>query len=194
MAKTYFYNDKEINEEQLILRIRNGEDELFSLISSAYLSVINKYVSALDCSGVDREDFVQIGLLALCGAINAYDFSSASFYTFASLCIKRAIISEIRHFSAKKQIPYSCLSDITESDLWEENDPETAFLDKEGINVLTDKIKLTLSSFEYRVLTAYLKFGSYSEVASTLNISVKEINNALQRARKKIKKSIGGSR
>ncbi len=194
MSKTYFFNGEEIDENQLIMRIRQGEEELFSLITFEFLPVINKYVSALDCSGGDSEDFVQIGLLALCGAVDAYDFASASFSTFASLCIRRAIISELRYFSSKKQIPRGALSDINEAEIWNENDPESAFIDKESINVLTDKIKLTLSSFEYKVLTAYLKHGNYSKVGAALNITPKEVNNALQRARKKIRKSIGGSR
>lgn len=194
MSETYFYNGAEIGENQLILRIRNGENVLFSLISSAYLPVINKYVSVLDCSDSDREDFVQIGLLALCGAVDAFDFSSSSFATFASLCIKRAIISELRHISSKKQIPKLALVNIDNADLLDGNDPETLLMDKEDINLLTGKIKLSLSDFEYKVLTAYLKFGSYSEAATALDITVKEVSNALQRARKKIRKSIGGSR
>lgn len=194
MAKTYFYNGEEIEENQLLLRIRNGEDQLFAIISTAYLPIINKYVSLLECSNVDREDFVQIGLLALCGAINAYDFSSASFATFASICIKRSIISELRHISSKKHINQFMTTIIDENSLLEENDPETAFLNKENINVLTDKIKLVLSSFEYKAFNAYLKFGNYSEAALSLNVSVKEISNALQRARKKIRKSIGSGR
>lgn len=193
VLKTYFYKGEEIDENQLISRIQNGEEELFSLISSSYLPVINRYVSVLNCLDNDRDDFVQIGLLALCGAIDAYDFKSSSFSTFASLCIKRAIISELRHISSKKQIPASAVTSLEDSDIYEENNPESAFIDKESTNVLTDKIKSELSSFEYKVLIAYLKYSGYSEVASFLGITVKEVDNALQRARKKIMKSIGGS-
>ena len=78
--------------------------------------------------------------------------------------------------------------------LIDDNNPESTFLDKENITDLTDKIKLSLSSFEYKVLTAYLKYGSYSETATALCVSSKDVNNALHRARKKIKKSIGSYR
>ena len=194
MSKTYFCNGEEIDENQLILRIRNGEEKLFSHITSSYLPIVYKYISLLNCSDIDKDDFVQIGLLALYGAVNAYDFTSASFATFASLCIRRAIISELRYISSKNQLSKDMFSNISDAELLNDNDPESAFIDKESINVLTDNIKLTLSAFEYNVLTAYLKFGNYSEVAKALAITPKEINNALQRARKKIRKSIGNIR
>lgn len=194
MSKTYFYNGEEIDENQLIHRIRKGEEELFSLITSSYLPIIYKYVSSLNYSDIDKDDFVQIGLLALYGAVDAYDFKSASFVTFACLCIRRAIISELRYVSSKNQFSKDILSTISDAELWNDNDPESAFIDKESISVLIDKIKLSLSDFEYKVLTAYLKFGNYSKVGEALAITPKEINNALQRARKKIRKSIGNIR
>lgn len=194
MSETYLYNGEDIEVNQLILKIRNGEEELFSLITAEYLPVINKFVSLIDCSDADKDDFVQVGLLALCGAIDAYDFKSSSFSTFASLCIKRAILSELRHISSKKHIPKTALINIDDNVLIDDNNPESTFLDKENITDLTDKIKLSLSSFEYKVLTAYLKYGSYSETATALCVSSKDVNNALHRARKKIKKSIGSYR
>ena len=191
MSETYFYNGEEISENQLILRIRSGEEDMFSLLTSAYLPVINKYLSTIDCSISDKEDFVQIGLLALYGAVDAYDFSSSSFSTFVSLCVKRAIVSELRRVSSKKQIPHLALVNIDDTDLSDDNDPETAVIDKEDIGFLVDRIKSALSEFEYQVLNAYLKFGGYTETARALNVTVKEVNNALQRARIKIRKSIG---
>ena len=69
-----------------------------------------------------------------------------------------------------------------------ENILDDSFINKEDFIRFSDKIKLTLSSFEYCVLAAYLKYGNYSEVAQDQNVTVKEVNNALQRARKKIRK------
>ena len=66
-----------------------------------------------------------------------------------------------------------------------------SFIDKESIEALNKNIKSTLSVLEYKVLTSYLMFNSYSAVAKSLSISQKDVSNALQRARNKIKKSIG---
>lgn len=194
MAEIYFYENEEFDENTLVLRIQKGEDKLFSLLTASYLPTINSLVSALNCASSDKEDYVQIGLLSLYGAVGAYDFTSASFKTFASLCIQRAIVSELRHISSKKQIPKDVIISIDDTDVFDINDPESAIINKESINLLTDKIRLCLSAFEYKVLNLYLKLGNYGEVADFLNISAKDVGNALQRARKKIKKSVGASR
>lgn len=191
IVKTYKVDGEIINEDEIILRIRSGQKDLFSYICASYMPLINYYVSSLNCSEYDREDFLQVGLLALSGCVDLYDFNSSSFSTFVSVCVKRAILSELRRLSAKKQIPIFALVDISECDLSDDNDPETSFIDKENIEALNKNIKSTLSVLEYKVLTSYLMFNSYSVVAKSLSISKKDVSNALQRARNKIKKSIG---
>lgn len=191
VVKTYKLCDEVISENELILRIRSGEKDLFSHVCTAYMPLINSCISLLNCSESDREDFLQIGLLALAGCVELYDFNSSSFSTFVSVCVKRSILSELRRISAKKQIPSSAIVNIDECDLFDATNPETSFINKENAQNLNNKIRNTLSALEYKVLTAYLTFNNYSAVASALNIGQKDVNNALQRARKKIKKSIG---
>ena len=193
-VKTYTLPNEVISENELILRIRSGEKDLFSYICTAYMPLINYYVSSLDCSEMDREDFLQVGLLALSGCVDLYDFTSSSFSTFVGVCVKRALLSELRRLFAKKQIPSSALVDINDCEIADSIDPESSFIDKENAEMLNSKIKTALSKLEYRVLTAYLTYGSYSAVAEALSVSQKDVNNALQRARKKIKKSIGNFR
>ena len=84
--------------------------------------------------------------------------------------------------------------DISDYEIADNIDPESSFIDKENAEMLNSKIKTALSKLEYKVLTAYLTYGSYSAVAEALSVSQKDVNNALQRARKKIKKSIGNFR
>ena len=178
----------EIEENEAIRRVQSGETEYFHFISSRYLPTINYMVSTFDIQSSDREDLIQEGLMALYGAVGVYDFTSASFATFASVCIKRGIISALRSMYKKGNIPQSLITSIDEVSLVYDSDPENTFINKEDFIRFSDKIKLTLSSFEYCVLAAYLKYGNYSEVAQDQNVTVKEVNNALQRARKKIRK------
>ncbi len=178
-------NYSEIEENEIIRRIQNGESELFSIISGQYISLIGALVSSLNCSEDDREDLIQEGLLALYSAVGVFDFASASFKTFATVCIKRGLISELRRISRKKRLPQELFENLEDAKT-DEFGPEEAFINKENFVHFLDKIKLSLSSFEYAVLSAYLKFGNYNEVAKTLCVSVKRVDNALQRVRKKI--------
>ncbi len=178
----------EIDENEIIRKIKNGDTDCFQLLTKQYLPIINYYISVLNCSDNDREDLTQEALMALYSAVRVYDYSSASFSTFASVCIKRSIISSLRRFSGKRNIPQSLITSLDENIVDDEQNPEIKVIDKESYIHFSDKIKLTLSSFEYSVLIAYLRYGSYTDVADILSVSVKDVNNALHRARKKIRK------
>ncbi|MEE0946095.1 MAG: sigma-70 family RNA polymerase sigma factor [Acutalibacteraceae bacterium] len=177
-----------IDENKLVAEIQEGNTDSFQIISKRYMPVINYYLSAFNCSDNDKDDITQEALLALYSAAGVYNFSSASFSTFASVCIKRSIITSLRKLSGKKNIPNSLLTSIDENIESADVDPENAVINKESYIHFLDKIKFTLSSFEYNVITAYLRFGTYVDVAQALGIDVKDVNNALHRARKKIRK------
>ncbi len=181
-------NVSEIDENELLRKIKKGNTDCFQQLTKHYLPTINYFLSVLNCSENDREDLTQEALMALYSAAGVYDFSSSSFSTFASVCIKRSIISSLRRFSGKKNIPQSVIVALDENTIDSEQNPESTVINKESYIHFSDKIKLSLSSFEYSVLTAYLRYGSYTDIANSLGVSVKDVNNALQRARKKIRK------
>ena len=52
------------------------------------------------------------------------------------------------------------------------------------------KINESLSGLEKKVLNEFLQGNSYNEIAESLNIPVKSIDNAIQRIRKKTSKNI----
>lgn len=180
-------NYAELDDNEIIKRIQNGENELFSVVSKRYTSLISYFISSFNCSKEDREDLMQEGLLALYYAVGVYDFISSSFCTFASVCIRRGLISSIRRISRKKLLPQIELPDIENIPVGDFN-PEEVFINKENFIHFLDKIKLSLSSFEYSVLTSYLRYTNYGDVAENLSVSVKKVDNALQRVRKKISK------
>lgn len=194
MSKTYLIDGVEISETDLIKRIKNGEKQLFPELCSSYIPLIYRYISLFDFPETDKEDFVQIGLLAISSAVDAYDFTSSSFSTFVSLCIKRSLISKRRKISSEEQFTTLAFSEDEELEIVQDNNPESLFINNESAAALVEKIKAELSDFEYSALTAYLKFDSYCQAAEFLSVTEKEFSNALQRARKKIKKSIGVNR
>jgi RNA polymerase sporulation-specific sigma factor len=55
-----------------------------------------------------------------------------------------------------------------------------------------ERIRENLSDFECRVLTTYLEGKSYQEAAIELHRHVKSIDNALQRAKRKLERNLGG--
>ena len=83
----------------------------------------------------------------------------------------------------KRSVPTVTLETLysTESGTYDE------FSSYEAVEEIADKIKTRLSDFERTVLAIYLRGGSYAQIAAQTGKSVKSIDNAVQRIRRKLK-------
>ena len=168
----------------------------FSVLVKSFMPYINKRASRIRLVGMMYEDIVQEGLIGLLDAIEGYDEErGASFETFAITCIDNRIHSALRQAAAKKNTPlvdYLSLSENTEEgysslNLPEELSPEEIVILREELGLVFTMIKENLSEFEKKVLSLYLDGYSYIAISELLHTSSKSVDNALQRARKKLK-------
>lgn len=187
MRKKFVENNKNMTDDEVILLINKGEYENLQIIINRYLPLIIKTAKKY-CSPNAVEDAVQEATFALYSAIKDYDSEKSSFSAFASLCIKRSVVSGLRKSTSKKTIPDEMLSSIEELQLADHNSPENIIIEKENYKTLANTIKLELSSKEYSVLQFFLEGKSYSEIAKKLSLTEKSVDNALSRIRKKLKK------
>ena len=72
--------------------------------------------------------------------------------------------------------------------LTDASSPESILIEKESFDDLEHTIKKDLSDFEYQVLCEFLSGKSYAEIADSLGVASKSVDNALRRIRSKIKK------
>lgn len=153
--------------------------------------------------GGDIEDIIQEGMIGLYKAIKSFDASKgASFRTFADICITRQMISAVKAATRKKNSPLnSALSfDIALSEgeggttlsetlaAGTDSDPETLTLVHEMTELLLAPGAKILSKSEREVLSLLMEAKDYREIASELDKTPKQIDNAIQRIRGKIKK------
>ena len=186
MSIDFVENYEKMSDEEIIAQINNGDFELLQIIISRYLPIIHYYVN-LYCSDMEREDAVQEATYAVYSAVKNFDLEKSSFSTFASLCIKRSVLSTHKQSTRRKIIPDELLSPIDEAEITDSNSPEKIFFEKESYKNLTNSIKLELSGLEYSVLQLFLEGNKYIDIAKRLSISEKSVNNALLRIRKKLK-------
>ena len=154
---------------------------------------INRRASRIKAVGMMHDDLVQEGLIGLLDAIDGYDEErGTSFEAFAIRCIDNRIYSALRQAARKKNTPlndYLSLSD--ESDKLQISQdipsPEEIVILQEELNYLLTLIREDLSTFEKKVLALYLEGYSYMAISEMLATSSKSVDNALQRARKKLK-------
>ena len=156
--------------------------------------------------GGDGEDLIQEGMIGLFKAVRDYDCGrDASFYTFADLCISRQMYTAVQASQRLKHTPLNTYVSLDSHGRMEEDrDPETQtlaelladktgrnpeelFLDKERVAYLEKRIATELSELERQVLDLYITGMSYTQIAKVLRRSEKATENALTRAKQKIR-------
>lgn len=195
-------------DEELIDRLREGASQITDYIMEKYKNLVRKKAKSMYILGADNDDLIQEGMIGLFKAVRDYDAGrDASFYTFADLCISRQMYNAVQASRREKHAPLntyiSLYADMTEPENGEdstellnvlassmETNPEQLVIDKENVADLEAIIEKELSSFEKQVLDLYLTGMSYSQIAKVLSRDEKSTDNALQRLKAKIRKSV----
>ena len=190
-----------IPDEQLICRLRNGEDEIMDYLMIKYKSMVRRKARAMYLIGGDNDDLIQEGMIGLIKAVRDFDSEAGqSFSSFAELCVSRQMYSAIASSKRKKHIPLNSyvslydegnhedektlpLIDTIEPEV--ENNPETLYFGKESSEAFIEELKENLSDLENRVLYFHMLGTNYRDIANLLDKSPKTIDNALQRIRTK---------
>ena len=193
---------KQETDDALILRLRDGEESLVDVIMDKYKNLVRRKAGTMYLLGADREDLIQEGMIGLFKAIRDYDVGrDASFLTFAELCISRQMYSAVEASGRKKHMPLNSYISLYEREDGEnplydlpaprEDDPERHFFDQVNEQELEQLIGQELSPLEKQVLDLAIIGMTSAEAARVLNKSEKSTDNALQRARMKIRRLIG---
>ena len=169
---------------------KDGDDNAFNELVLRYLGRIRFIARKYSAQGYEQSDFVQEGLLALLHACKTYESEGArSFNSYVSLLAERRFISIIRGSQSKKAVPDSALVqfDGLQDELFVATpSPEEQLMEKEQLNQVMHRLHALLSAREYEVLMLFASGLSYSNISKKLNISEKSVDNALQRARRKV--------
>jgi RNA polymerase sigma-H factor len=192
-------------DEEVVKYAKGGSPGATEHLLSKYRTIVEGKARSYFLIGADHEDIVQEGMIGLYKAIR--DFRNDKllpFRAFAELCISRQIFTAIKAATRQKHIPLNSyvslhaslfdsdsdrtlLDTIAESD---KADPEQLVITQQFSDDLRHRIKRDLSDLESAVLRGHLEGKSYQEIAGELHRRVKSIDNALQRAKRKIGKSI----
>ena len=184
----------DMTDEQLVdlIRTQNNDSVANELIARYIGSVgIKAAKMAERCPSADRDDLFSEGLMGLLKAVRYYDKNKgASFATFANLCTDRAMKTCVA--KAVREQPLVKYDDF-DFDLLEDESrlTEDVVIERETGGALMKKLSGILSQTELKVLSMYLMHYTYRQIARELSTSEKSVDNALQRAKSKVKKSMG---
>ena len=196
------------DEEIVTIYQRENNHYATDYIVQRYKNFVRSKARSYFLMGADKEDIIQEGMIGLYKATRDFNQDhEVSFKAFAELCITRQIISAIKGASRQKHIPlnsYISLNkpayDDSERTLievleTEKNlDPQEVVINREQYALIKEVMEAVLSPLEWDVLRGYMDAKSYQEMAEEHHRSVKSIDNALQRVKKKMEVYFGQNR
>lgn len=189
--------EKELISNEIVKLAQDGDQEALDLILKEYKKLIYLNVRNYFLVGAEQDDLLQEGTIGLLKAIKNYSEGRASFKTFATLCIRRQILTAVRSSTAQKNI---FLNEASGNNLETEDghedypkglysnvkyNPEAIFLSKEKVMEFQDFVEHNFSPFEREVFNYMIKGFSYKEIAQELKKTPKVIDNSFQRIKRK---------
>lgn len=174
-------------ERELALLAGAGDDQAFTMLVALCEPMLRAQVARFRFPSAEAEDMAQEGLLGLLSAVRSFDPSrEASFRTYASACVRNRLLTLLRRRAARAaEVPMG--DALAENAAAPSADPATKMVEKESAAHMLSRIRAALSEREYAVLLRYLDGFSYTAIAAQLQISAKAVDNALQRARAKLR-------
>lgn len=180
------------SDESLASRAGRGDDRALRELLHRYGSRARGLASRYFLPGGDSEDLIQEAMIGLYKAICDFDAGrGVPFAAFADMCMKRQLISAVR---AGTRLKHAVLADAAELTEHAEatcrsaltGDPVRVALARETLGELKGFLDGELSSLERGALWLHLDGLSLQESAARLSTRPKAVDNALQRARRKM--------
>lgn len=186
--------------EEIVRRAQEGNVRAIEELIDENMDIVYAKARYFFIKGLDKDDVIQEGRVGLYKAIRDYkEEREASFRGFAQLCIHRQLVSAIKKANRQKHMPLNNSTSLDKSIDKGENqrtyneiisddsdDLEEFFIYRELIDLLMDEIKENLTELEHNAFIKYLENKSYKQISDELDVNLKSVDNALQRARKKM--------
>lgn len=177
----------------------SANEMIFQKYKPLIVETANKMYVYCKKMGIEVNDLVQEGMVGLSNAINTFSEShETTFYTYASRCINRKIISYIIRLGRLKN---KILNESVFLELYDEDqsngfgksladnsyNPENILINEESKQEILDIIDNNLTEFEKEVINLKINGFKYKEIADMLGKDVKYIDNCIQKIKNKIR-------
>ena len=169
----------------LLLKIRDGNDDAFSELFLKYTPMIRKLVSGFAFSSIRRDEAFCEASVAFYKATLSYSLEQkdVTFGLYARICVYRKLCDLSRKDSISKEF-------IADVDIEKISVPavvETGMIGKERVEATLKIARSILSEYEYEVFLLYLKGYTTAEICSLLSRSAKSVDNAKARLIKRLR-------
>lgn len=184
-------------DERLCELIQAGDRDAEEILFKRYYRLVRQLARPFYLAGGDSDDLIQEGMIGLMYGVREYDGSkSASFRTFAEICIRNRLFSAVRAAARDKHSPlnqsvpleipfFDSHTSFCAAPLLSQTNPEDLIIGQEGVEDRLSDVRKQLSEFEAKILGYYLDGLTTREMAEAVSRSPKSVDNAVQRIRRK---------
>lgn len=136
----------------------------------------------------DHEELVSDGMQGLMAAIQSYNSERGEFSAYVYACVDNRLKNTVRRFLRRKDR----ISDTNSDELAKIADtkptPEEIVIDRESRDLLLQNMRTNLTALELRCMEGVMMGLSYAEIAEMMDLDRKAVDNAVTRARAKLRK------
>ncbi|MEN6356020.1 MAG: RNA polymerase sporulation sigma factor SigH [Armatimonadota bacterium] len=194
-----------LGDEQIVEFAREGDSRATEYLLKKYKGFVEGKARSYFLTGAEAEDVVQEGMIGLFKAIRDFQADKrVRFCSFVELCVTRQIITAVKSATRFKHGVLNncvsldahgiggedggCLLDVVADD--GVADPERVLMQRQTIKFVCAHASRNLSDLERGVLQGYMGGRSYQQMACALRKSPKVVDNALQRAKRKVGRAL----
>ena len=186
---------KDHTDESLLKLSHNGDYSAGGALIVRYTPTVVYYADRYSCLGLEKEDLVQEGMIALLAAMRSFrPDGGAAFRTYASRCIANGLSKVAASQLRAKNIPlelYTALDEAEQLSAPSSSEPEELVIQCEQHRSRQSEMQSLLSAYELECLQLFLDGHSYVEIAGLLHKTPKSVDGALARARRKLRMALG---
>lgn len=183
----------------------NIDNDAFNRLADAFRPLISSLASKYYLPGGDREDLMQWGLIGLYKAVQSYEAEAGySFSYIAKVNIHNTMKSAITMANRQKHRAVnqaqslqggSCAGDMSGEVIYDDRllvahplhqDPLEWVAAEESVRDILRLMRECLSKHERQIMSLYMRGYQQRHISGKLQFQKKVVDNAIQRARKKL--------
>lgn len=191
---------------QMLAAAREGDPKAAEMLLHKHRGLARAKAGSYFAPGATQDDILQEAMIGLFKAIRSYDISSGvPFTAFARMCIKRHLDTTVKNATRMKQKALNTALSINGVGTWSQvadkpreidlrdqalRDPVEILMTAEELENVKQLLLAGLTHLESEVAGLLVQGKSYAEIAELIGSHVKGVDNAIQRLRRKLRKSI----
>lgn len=176
-------------DEELVNLAQEGDKQAMETLLLRYSGLVRGCARKFFLIGGETEDLIQEGMVGLYRAVGDYRKreDGRSFKNFAYLCISRRIIDAVKLSARRKNEPLNRGVSMLETESVDTSlSPEDMLILNDDRREFQQKMSRVLSDFEFKITTMYMDGMTCAEICEATGKSVKSIDNAIQRSKRKL--------